>query len=305
MHATQWLYGSHVHNKQQIGMMWLQVKAVATSGDLRLVVSASKGGLILLHHLLSGDLLQQFTCSHGAKSGFRGPSTRHHGARGTPLLALSSYQPSVIAYIPSEQRLYTWHVQGHLLATAQAQEAVEAMAVSACGRMLVVGGQRGEAAAREAGHGGTHRRAPVPTLLWLATLKVRFATSANLLCRPGSVARVLRALRTHPVHLLWLRSEHKQGPWLCSAALDCSVWHTAIKCCSACHKYVFDDVAVLAESDAVPQPAVARRGCGYKHPGKSRRLHHRRHVDWGRGAAVARHAAEHHTAAESSRVCAR
>ena len=301
MHATQWLYGSHVHNKQQIGMMWLQVKAVATSGDLRLVVSASKGGLILLHHLLSGDLLQQFTCSHGAKSGFRCPSTRHHGARGTPLLALSSYQPSVIAYIPSEQRLYTWHVQGHLLATAQAQEAVEAMAVSACGRMLVVGGQRGEAAARDAGHGGTHRRAPVPTLLWLATLKVRFATSANLLCSSGSVARVLRALHTSCSLAL------PEGPWLCSAALDCQCVanSTAIKCCSACHKYVFDDVALLAESDAVPQPAVARRGRGYKHPGKSRRLHHRRHVDWGRGAAVARHAAEHYTAAEPSRVCAR
>ena len=74
------------------------VCAVATSGHLRAVVSAGASGAILLHHLASGALLQEFR-------GQKGPAA---------LLCISPLQPAVVAYVHGEKRLYAWHIQVQL-----------------------------------------------------------------------------------------------------------------------------------------------------------------------------------------------
>ena len=182
------------------------VVAVAASGHLRLVASSSASGLILLHHLASGELLHQF------------PALAKHAT----LLALSPLQPALVAYVPHEQRLYAWHILGHQLASAAVEEPVGSMALSACGRLLVVGGEKAQLTARETGGGGSHRRAPVPALLWLHSLKVRRCAVYD-----AGKCLLLRGLDRH-LHLCVMRiaaaasAQHRAGAQA-SAALHSAV----------------------------------------------------------------------------------
>jgi hypothetical protein len=129
-----------------------RVTAVAACSHLNAVASASAGGLLLLHHLPSARVLFSF-------SDLPSPAT---------LLRVSPLQPAIIAYCKDAKQLRTWHVQGHALAVAHVKEPLAAMALSACGRLLVVAG---EPPLATNGVGG-RRSGPQPALLWVHSLKV-------------------------------------------------------------------------------------------------------------------------------------
>ena len=73
------------------------------------------------------------------------------------------------------------HVQGHQLATAEVSEGLRALALSPCGRLIVAAGER--VPLPHEGASAQHRAAPVPTLFWLHSLKVR-ERAPCVACRP-------------------------------------------------------------------------------------------------------------------------
>ena len=127
------------------------VAALAACGRLNAAASASAGGLILLHHLPTARVLM---CLPALPA----PPT---------LLAISHLQPTVLAYCAASRRLHAWHVHGDRLAECEVAEGARALAVSACGRLVVVAGDRAPAAR------GGRASAAEPLLLWVHSLKVR------------------------------------------------------------------------------------------------------------------------------------
>lgn len=132
------------------------ITAVSASGALRTAASAAANGAVLLHHVPSGRLLRVL-------ARLPQPAT---------LLTTSDLVPAVVAYSAGLRQLRVWHVQGHEMAAAEVAEAATALAVSPCGRLLVVGGARVEGGGGAA-VAGPMRRASAPLLLWLHSLRVR------------------------------------------------------------------------------------------------------------------------------------
>jgi hypothetical protein len=168
-----------------------RVTAVAACSHLNAVASASAGGLLLLHHLPSARVLLSI-------SGLPSPAT---------LLQVSPLQPAVIAYCGDARQLCAWHVQGHALATARVKERLAAMAVSECGRLLVVAGEPPLATNGEGGR----RSGPQPALLWVHSLKVRHCLyrsllPASLLLAPTRLP-LQRACRLLEAIVYWLETE--------------------------------------------------------------------------------------------------
>lgn len=139
------------------------VTAVSASGVLRTAASAAANGAVLLHHVPSGRLLRVL-------ARLPQPAT---------LLATSDLVPAVVAYSAGLRQLRVWHVQGQEMAAAEVAEAASALAVSPCGRLLVVAGARVDGGGGAA-LAGPMRRASAPLLLWLHSLRVCLQPSPAL-----------------------------------------------------------------------------------------------------------------------------
>ena len=239
-----------------------RVAAVAASAALRLVASAGAGGHILLHHLHSGALLTRL-------QGHSAPAA---------LIALSPLQPAAVAYLPAERELICWHVQGHELARARVQEDVVAMAVSPCGRMLVVGGGKGAPqAGGSGGGGGALRRAPVPTLLWLHSLKVLLPFwKLSSVDMHGVLPLNMHGVLPSACVACALRSPstYVQVPMRRSHGI---LQHGALNIVSGPKQLKI--AKTHAGGHAVQPPDPAERGDAHDAADDARRLHRRRHVD--------------------------
>lgn len=132
------------------------ITAVSASGAIRTAASAAANGTVLLHHVPSGRLLRVLA----------------HLPQPATLLATSDLIPAVVAYSGGLRQLRVWHMQGHEMAAVEVAEAASALAVSPCGRLLVVGGARVDGGGGAA-NAGPLRRASAPLLLWLHSLRVR------------------------------------------------------------------------------------------------------------------------------------